>query len=100
MTVTSGIDFLIVTTLREETDAVSGLLEEKQGSALGIVGKVSRESSAAKYDVALTEISGMGTNPAQAATREALIHWNPKYVILSGIAAGFPENRSEIWGQA
>ena len=91
MTATSGTDFLIVTTLREETDAVSELLEEKQALARDIIGNISREGSRAKYEVALTEIGGMGTKDAQAATREALIRCNPKYVILAGIAAGFLE---------
>lgn len=96
MTITSGVDFLIVTTLREETTAVSELLEEKQGLASGIVGRILREGSAAKYEVALTEIGGMGTNEAQAATTRALSRWNPRYVILSGIAAGFPEAGVEL----
>src|SRR4030042_1898058 len=58
MTFTSGTDFLIVTTLREETTAVSELLEEKQGLASGIVGRILREGSTAKYELAkITERS-------------------------------------------
>jgi len=85
------VDFLIVTALKEETQAITELLEEKRPLAHDLLGKVSREGSADKYVVALTGIGGMGTNAAQAEAREALGRLNPNRVILTGIAAGFPE---------
>ncbi len=85
------VDFLIVTTLSAETDAVRELLEEEKPLTHYIVGKISREGSNDRYVVALTEIGEMGTNAAQAAVGEALNRLNPKRVILTGIAAGFPE---------
>jgi nucleoside phosphorylase len=86
-----SVDFLIVTALREETEAVANLLEEKQSKANDIIGKITREGATSKYDVALTEIAELGNINAQATTREALSRNDPRYVILTGIAAGFPE---------
>jgi nucleoside phosphorylase len=92
----TGVDFLIVTALPEEFHAVRELLEERQPAAHGIAAAIRREGSAAKYDVALTEIGGMGTDEAQAAARVAMRYWNPTRVILTGIAAGFPEAGVEL----
>jgi nucleoside phosphorylase len=93
------VDFLIVTALDVESVAVSELLEEKQVLTHDTVGKVLRPGYGTKYVVALTEIGGMGTNQAQGVTREAINRWNPRRVILTGIAAGFPEagvNRGDV----
>ncbi len=89
-------DFLIVTALDIETDAVESLLENKSPKGPDISGEVTRESSTTKYSVIVTEIGEMGTNPAQRATREALSRANPRYVILTGIAAGFPESEVNL----
>lgn len=85
------VDFLIVTALPEETEAVRELLEEKRPSPPYVIGVISRNDTNAKYVVASTEIGEMGTNAAYKAVSDAIYRLNPKRVILTGIAAGFPE---------
>lgn len=88
----NDVDFLIVTALSEETKSGRCLLENKVSFAHDTLGKISRQGTSASYDIALVEVGEMGTNEAQAVVREALARRNPKRVILTGIAAGFPES--------
>jgi len=90
--VSTEVDFLIITALKEETDAVCPLLVDAKDTGNEIVGTVAREDSAQPYLVALTEIGGMGSNAAQGVTSKALQRLKPKRVILAGIAAGFRES--------
>ena len=85
------VDFLIVTALKDETEAVIPLLMPTEVLTHAWLGMFRLEQSTGHYLVALVEIGGMGTNAAQAVASEALTSLNPKRVILTGIAAGFPE---------
>jgi tetratricopeptide (TPR) repeat protein/nucleoside phosphorylase len=91
-----SIDFVIITALEEERDAIL--------SKLGRTQKLDKESSdvhtyyqasvrterkdRSKYNVIVTSLSHMG--PTEAATRAALVvkRWSPRYVLLVGIACG------------
>lgn len=86
------VDFLIVTALRVETDSVVPMIEGAVSRGTYTIGWVSRSDQAARYDVAVVEIGGMGTNDAQARTSLALSELHPRRVLLTGIAAGFPED--------
>jgi nucleoside phosphorylase len=86
------VDFLVVTALPEEAAAVRQLLSDVRPEAGALVGTVQRQGGTSRYVVALVQSSAMGTNPAQSVAREALGRHNPKHVILTGIAAGFPED--------
>ena len=86
------VDFLVVTALPVETEAVRALLEDVKPFGNDLLGRVTREHSKEEYSVALTEIGAMGTDAAQAAAKDAIVSTNPKWVILTGIAAGFPES--------
>src|SRR5258705_227399 len=86
------VDFLVVTALEVETEAVRALLEDVKPFGNDLLGRVTGEHSKETYRVALTEIGAMGTDAAQAAAKDAIISTNPKWVLLTGIAAGFPES--------
>ena len=84
------LDFLIVTALDVETAAVRRFLEEEESRAHGFVGKITREDGRSSYDVGIVESGQMGNNASQLAA--ALFGLNSPRVILTGIAAGFPES--------
>lgn len=86
------VDFLVVTALEVETEAVRALIEDVKPFGNDLWGRVTKEHSKETYAVALAEIGAMGTDAAQAAAKDAIVSTNPKWVILTGIAAGFPES--------
>lgn len=94
MPTAGACDFLVVTALDMEADAVKRHLEAMTLHPSGrySVGHVARRGGTDRYVVGLAEIGGMGSAKAQAATREAIYACRPKRVILTGIAAGFPES--------
>jgi len=87
-------DFFVLTALNVETEALKKHLRDVawiQGTpyAYGIV--TSRDAGY-KYTVVFAQCDDSGINPAGALTKEAIKEYNPRYVLLVGIAAGFPEN--------
>jgi Flp pilus assembly protein TadD/nucleoside phosphorylase len=93
---TGSADFVIITALEEERDAVLAKLGratklDKEPSDVHTYYRASVRSTRkdrAKYDVIVTCLSNMG--PTEAAIRAAMVaeRWNPKYVLLVGIACG------------
>jgi hypothetical protein len=93
----SEIDFGIVTAKPLERDAVVRCLdkcEKVQNEHLDIrtyyLGDVAVASGLYKVVVVLT--SDAGTVDAVATTGDLIRHWNPRYVIMLGIAGGIPRD--------
>jgi nucleoside phosphorylase len=87
------VDFLIVTALDDEFDEVRVFLKDADETSFdGILGTIPTKNSASgEYRVALIKSEKQGTNAAQTAVYGAFRFLRPRFVILVGIAAGFPE---------
>jgi nucleoside phosphorylase len=90
--VKAQLDFLVVTALDIEYDAVvSALVQE--GSRVEedhfLLPTVRKGND---VTVAAISVGQAGTNGAEAVTQEAIARLQPRGVILAGIAAGFPES--------
>jgi nucleoside phosphorylase len=91
MSASGACDFLVVAALDVEADAVLRLLEDVDTRGSGQqIGYVRKEGGDTRYCVGLVRIGGMGNTSAQAETREAIYVLRPRWVLLVGIAAGFP----------
>lgn len=104
--INSSTDFLIITALAEERDAVLESLSTYQTlspssddihtyyrSSLVTSFPDGRTSS---YNIVVTSPPQMGRLHAGLATRDAIRKWNPRYVLLVGIAGGVAENQVQI----
>lgn len=96
MTSLPAVDFLIVTALDVERDAVEKLLENPRRYGDDIVGTIPRYRLPANQLVALITLAGMGSIDARKGTMRALKDYQPKHVILTGICAGFHERDVEL----
>ena len=85
------VDFLVVTAMKEEYDALVSLLPNPETAKVGRVNFVDRLDSPLQYRIAVV-ICGQTTAKALAATLEEIEKFNPRAVILTGIAAGFHES--------
>jgi nucleoside phosphorylase/ankyrin repeat protein len=93
-----AIDFVIVTPLREEREAVLDLLsgyKKVPASQEDIRIYYSAEvpvtvvdGQAARYSVVVVPLANMGHTEAANATGDAVRRWQPRYVLLIGIAGG------------
>jgi nucleoside phosphorylase len=95
-----SIDFLIVTVLPEERDAVLHLLEDHQQiqideSLTCYICTLQANARSAEYTVAVTKLSQMGNVEAGIHTTRAINRLNPRYVLMVGIAAGI-KNRVNL----
>ncbi len=96
------VDFVIVTALEEERNAVLDKLPGHQ--RLGPSEDDIRtyfsanlpvtfpDGSTGTYNVVVMPLLGMGRVQATTATNDAIRRWKPRYVILVGIAGGVAEN--------
>jgi nucleoside phosphorylase len=92
------IDFVIVTALEEELNAVLGKLPEyKRHNPSGDDIRVYYSSklkptfpdgSTGVYEIVVMPLLGMGRVQAATATTDAIRKWNPRYILLVGIAGG------------
>ncbi|HEY9803386.1 MAG TPA: 5'-methylthioadenosine/S-adenosylhomocysteine nucleosidase [Leptolyngbyaceae cyanobacterium] len=92
------INFLIITPLKEELDAVLNKLPKVQESSpfhddirtyyLSNLPVIFADGTTGTYRIVVT-LSGMGRVPAANATSDAIRRWQPDYVLLVGIAGGF-----------
>ncbi|MEZ6141032.1 MAG: 5'-methylthioadenosine/S-adenosylhomocysteine nucleosidase [Zavarzinella sp.] len=92
------IDFLIVTPLDEERDAVLSLLDSPQQlppdhadnrvyfESLMRAGH--EDGHQGTYRIIVVSLVGMGTGQASATTSDAIRRWSPRYVLVVGIAGG------------
>lgn len=87
------VDFLIITALKEERDAVLNLLDsprkiQRDGAPTYHIASVPAYAQDGSYEVAVTMLNDMGNvEAAQHATR-ALHDLTPDYVLMVGIAGG------------
>jgi nucleoside phosphorylase len=91
-----SVDFLLVTALEEERDALLSKLEgvaklDRDGSGAHTYYEArvtTRRKDGAAYRVIVTSLSGMG--PAKAAIKAGAIvqRWRPAHVLMIGIAGG------------
>jgi nucleoside phosphorylase len=93
-------DFVIITALEEERDAVLEKLPnhrqlppDEQDVRVYYHARLptSARHSSTSYDVILMTLPGMGRVEATNATKDAINKWHPRYVILVGIAGGVAE---------
>jgi nucleoside phosphorylase len=106
ITGTDRIDFLLVTPLSEERDAVLKKLEnhrkqpplanDKHTYFRAQVTATFPDSNSGLYQVILLPLVGMGLLEAATATTTAIEQWNPKYVVLIGIAGGIAARGVQI----
>ena len=91
------VDFLIVTALQDEFNILVSLLDAQPSyeEIPDAITYVSRVGSKGQYKVAII-ISGQTNAVAQAAVSAAIQRRDPRAVILTGIAAGFPESGVEF----
>jgi nucleoside phosphorylase/tetratricopeptide (TPR) repeat protein len=99
------VDFVIITALEEERNAVLGKLQgyQKLPSSVADIRVyfsadlpiTSPGGPAITYRV-IVLLSGVGRVNAAAATGDAIRRWNPRYVILVGIAGGVAEKGVEL----
>lgn len=96
------IDFLIITPLEEERDAVLSLLDQpRQLPPSDEDNRVYFESrmvvelkarNKGEYRIVVVPLVGMGTGQASATTSDAIRRWCPRYVLVVGIAGGVRRN--------
>ena len=89
------VDFLLVTALPEERDAVlrrlpgfSRVAPRKDDVHVYFRADLPVESGAGSYRVAVLPLLGMGRVNAATATAEAIKRWKPRHVVLVGVAGG------------
>jgi nucleoside phosphorylase/energy-coupling factor transporter ATP-binding protein EcfA2 len=100
------VDFVIVTALEEERDAVLSKLSRTRKlppteddvrvyfhAELPVVYTDGTEFS---YSIVVVCLPGMGRVEAVNTTKDAITRWKPRYVLLVGIAAGFEENAANL----
>jgi nucleoside phosphorylase len=103
---TPPVDFVILTALREELDAVLNKFPDfKQlppdSDSIYTYYQVDlpitfSDNSAGKYRVVATCLISMGRVQAVAAASEAIRKWNPRFLIMVGIAGGVAARKVQI----
>ena len=99
-------DFVIVTALEEERDAVLSKLPNYRKlpptehdvrvyfhAELPVTYSDGRNST---YSIAVVCLPGMGRVEAVNTTKDAINRWGPSHVLLVGIAAGFEQNEASL----
>jgi nucleoside phosphorylase len=94
----SRIDFVLVTALPEERDAVLGKLlghsrlppahDDTRTYYRANLAVTFPDRSIGSYRVIVMCLPGMGRVPAATATADAIRRWHPRYIVLVGIAGG------------
>ncbi len=92
------LDFLILTALEEERDALLRRLPEvrrfppeKDSVRVyysGSVGTTLSSGTKGTYSVVVVQLIGMGRVEAATATADSIQKWKPRYVLLVGVAGG------------
>ena len=102
---TTQVDFLIVTALSEEREAVLKLLpgaqkldatEDVYTYHRARVPVKTEQGTNGSYNVIVMSYLGMGRVQASAATAHAIHRWQPRCVLLVGIAGGFAKYDVQI----
>jgi nucleoside phosphorylase len=100
------IDFVIVTALEEEREAVLAKLPGARQlppthddirvyfrSELPVTFS---DGSTHSYSIIVLSLLNMGRVEAVNATKDAITHWHPRYVLLVGIAGGVSKNDASL----
>ena len=95
------VDFLIVTALPEERDAILRLLEDYQqvqidSSLVCYQSSLRAANQEFPYSLAITQFSQMGNVEAGIHTARAIEALGPSYVLMVGIAAGVKQNQAAL----
>jgi nucleoside phosphorylase len=93
-----GVDFVLVTALEEERDAVLDKLpgyrklppsiDDIRTYFWGELPVTFSDGGTGTYRVIVMPLLGMGRVQAAAATKDAITQWHPRYVVLVGIGGG------------
>jgi nucleoside phosphorylase len=86
-----SVDFLVLTTLEDETQAVKARLDLEEDRHPYYSGTITSDGGR-KYDVLLAEIGEQGNDKSGPFTANLLNHVAPSFVILTGICGGVPES--------
>jgi nucleoside phosphorylase len=100
------VDFVIVTALEEERDAVLSKLpgyRKLPPTAHDVrvyfhaeLPVVYSDETKFSYSIVVVCLPGMGRVEAVNTTKDAINRWKPSYVLLVGIAAGFADNEATL----
>jgi nucleoside phosphorylase len=90
------VDFLIITALDDEGDAVKKLVGNLEAGDSYHIGTLKRVPSGGPYRVAISVMARMGGSAAAGETSDILAKVRPRYCLMVGIAAGFPESGVEL----
>lgn len=100
------VDFVIVTALEEERDAVLSKLKgwrklpptkaDVRVYFHAYLPVVYPDGMRAIYSLIVVCLSGMGRVEAVNTAKDAIVRWNPVYVFLVGIAGGFEQNDARL----
>lgn len=99
MTDASQTDFVVIFGLQKELNAFLEYFEEyEKRSGNGTWYKLKCESHKfqSQYHIVAFSLPQMGNYEASAATTRAIGVWNPRHIILGGIAGGFNKNFMEL----
>ncbi len=98
-----SIDFAIITALPKEAQAVVTRLEnyeikrfEDKDIRTYHCGTVPIKGGDGFYRVAVVVLPSMGNVSAANTATDTIAHWNPRFVLMVGIAAGIPENEVKL----
>jgi nucleoside phosphorylase len=101
-----NIDFVIITALTEERDAILNKLtsytklppteDDIRVYFSADLPATFSDGSTCTYSVILLCLLGMGRVEAANATKDAIHRWKPRYIILVGIAGGFVGNDATL----
>lgn len=86
-------DFVVIAPLREEREAVLRKLDKAErvdptDDDIRIYFRGNVSSKTRSYSVVVVSPIGMGRVDATTVTNDAIVRWNPRYVLLVGIAGG------------
>ena len=100
------VDFVLITALREELAAVLAKLprhrrlpptaEDIRIYYWSEIETLFADGSTYKYSIIILSLLGMGRLDAANAASDAIKRWNPRYVLLVGIAGGLAANKVRL----
>lgn len=100
------VDFVIITPLAEERDAVLARLPNSRKLPpapdhirvyyAATVPAEFPDGTRIEFSVIVAPLANMGHTEAATATADAIRHWQPRYVLLVGIAGGIANNKVKL----
>jgi len=97
------VDFAIITALEIEAKAVVSRLKDRTVKRFEDkdirtyhCGTVPIPGTDQRYRVVVITLPSMGTISAANAVTDTIVHWNPRYVLMVGIAGGIPQDDLDL----